>query len=135
MEPGQFTLISMGLSRYSCRHISGGPHKPIPTKFGLWMFFIMLHRDMVSKTLKCEKKVFCDVIASVLYTGPVSFEVAEDSFLNIFFSAWPKITWFFPNIVIANIATWRKKNLGGSPTPPLTPMIISTVYGVYFAVV
>ena len=55
----------MGLSRYSYRHISG-PHEPIPTKFGLWMFFIMLHRDMVSKTLKC-KKGFCDVIASVLY--------------------------------------------------------------------
>ena len=55
----------MGLIRYSCGHISG-PHEPIPTKFGLWMFFIMLHRYMVSRTLKCKKN-FCDVITSVLY--------------------------------------------------------------------
>ena len=53
-EPGQFTLISMGLIRYSWSHISGS-HEPIPTKFGLWMFFIILHRYMVSKTLKCKK--------------------------------------------------------------------------------
>ena len=65
VEPGQFTLITMGLIRYSCDHILG-PHQPIPTKFGLWMFLIMLHRYMVSKTLKC-KKVYCDVITSVLY--------------------------------------------------------------------
>ena len=36
--------------RYSCGHISG-PHEPIPTKFGMWIF-IMLHRYMVFKTLK-----------------------------------------------------------------------------------
>ena len=42
-----------------------GPNEPIPTKFGLWMFFIMLHRYMVSKTLKC-KKVF--VTSSLLYS-------------------------------------------------------------------
>ena len=66
LEPGQFTLISMGLRRYSCGHISG-PHEPIPTKFGLWMFFIMLHRGMVSKMLKCKKKkVF--VTSSLLYS-------------------------------------------------------------------
>ena len=53
-----------GRIRYSCGHISG-PHEPIPTKFGLWMFFIMLHRYMVSKTLKCNKS-FCDVIAKEL---------------------------------------------------------------------
>ena len=41
-----------------------GPHEPIPTKFGLWMFFIMLHRDMVSKKLKFQQKN-CDVIASI----------------------------------------------------------------------
>ena len=40
MEPGQFTLISMGLILYSCGHILG-PHEPIPTKFGVWRFFIM----------------------------------------------------------------------------------------------
>ena len=57
----------MGLIRYSCGHISG-PHEPIPTQFGLWMFFIMLHRYMVSKILKSKKKKEnCDVIASVLY--------------------------------------------------------------------
>ena len=57
----------MGLIRYSCGHISGS-QELIPTKFGLWMFFIMLHRYMVSKTLKYKKKeVFCDVIASVIY--------------------------------------------------------------------
>ena len=66
MEPDQFTLISVGLIRYSCGHILD-PHEPIPTQFGLWMFFIMLHRYMVSKTLKSKKKGFCDVIASVLY--------------------------------------------------------------------
>ena len=55
-----------GANRYSCGHISG-PHEPIPTKFGLWMFFIILHWYLVSKTLKCKKNVFCDVIASVLY--------------------------------------------------------------------
>ena len=53
LEPGQFTLTSMGLIRYSCSHISW-PHEPIPIKFWLWMFFIMLHRCMVSKTLKCK---------------------------------------------------------------------------------
>ena len=38
-EPGQFTLLSMGLITYSCGHISG-PHKPIHVKFGVWGFFI-----------------------------------------------------------------------------------------------
>ena len=33
-EPGQFTLISMELIRYSCSRISGH-HKPIHVKFGL----------------------------------------------------------------------------------------------------
>ena len=63
----------MGLIRYHAA-ISRGTHEPIPTNIGLWMFFIMLHRHMVSKTLKCKKKkkkkkeeVFGDVIASVLY--------------------------------------------------------------------
>ena len=56
----------MGLIRYSSGCISG-PHELIPTQFGLWMFFIMLHQYMVSKTLKSKKKFFCDVIASVLY--------------------------------------------------------------------
>ena len=55
----------MGLIRYSCGHISG-PHESIPTKFGLWIFFIMIHRYMVSKTLKCKKKFF--VMASLLYS-------------------------------------------------------------------
>ena len=40
-------MISMGLIRYSCCHISG-PHELIPTKFGLWMFFIILNAVMSS---------------------------------------------------------------------------------------
>ena len=56
----------MGLIRYSCRCISG-PHEPIPTQFGLWMFFIMFHWYMVSKTLKSNKSClwrhrFCTVV-------------------------------------------------------------------------
>ena len=53
--PGSiYTDFNGGLIRYSCSHISG-PHEPVPTKFGLWMFVIMLHRYMVSKMLKCKK--------------------------------------------------------------------------------
>ena len=33
-EPGQFTLISVRLIRYSCGHISGY-HEPIHVKFGV----------------------------------------------------------------------------------------------------
>ena len=47
-----------------------GPHEPIPTKFGLWVFFIILHQYMVSKMKK--KKKNCDIITSVLYTFPES---------------------------------------------------------------
>ena len=55
-EPGQlFTLISMGLIRYSCGHILGH-HEPIHVKFGVWRFFIMLYRYMVMKMLKCKQK-------------------------------------------------------------------------------
>ena len=58
----------MGLIRYSCGHISG-PHEAIPTQFGLWMFFIMLHRYMISKTLKSKKSFlwrhrFCTLLDS-----------------------------------------------------------------------
>ena len=60
-EPGQFTLISVGLIRYSCGHISG-PHEQISTKFELWIFFIILHWYMVFKMLKCPKKVLYSVI-------------------------------------------------------------------------
>ena len=65
-----------GLIRYSCGHISV-PHEPIPTKFGQWRFFIMLHRyngiQKHIKTLKCKKKkVVCNVSTSVIhYTGHV----------------------------------------------------------------
>ena len=52
--------------RYSCGYILG-PHEPIPTKFGLWMSFIMLHWYMVSKMLECKKSFFCHVITSALY--------------------------------------------------------------------
>ena len=44
-EPGQlFTLISMGLIRYSCGHILGH-HEPIHVKFGAWRCFIMLYQN------------------------------------------------------------------------------------------
>ena len=56
-EPGQFTLISMGLIRYSCGHILGH-HEPIHVKFGVWRFFIMLYRNMVMKMLKCKQFFF-----------------------------------------------------------------------------
>ena len=59
-EPGQFTLISMRLIRYSCRHISG-PHEPIYVKFGVWGFFIMFYWNMVMKMLKCKNDNFDDV--------------------------------------------------------------------------
>ena len=54
-EPGQFTLISMGLIRYSCSHISGH-HEPIHVKFGVWGFFIMFYWNIVMKMLKCKKE-------------------------------------------------------------------------------
>ena len=47
----------MGLIRHSCGHISGH-YEQIPIKFGLWMFFIMLHWYLVSKTLKYKQKRF-----------------------------------------------------------------------------
>ena len=55
----------MGLIRYSCGHISG-PHEPIPTKFGLWIFFIMLNQYMVSNMPKCKKSFF--VMSWLLYS-------------------------------------------------------------------
>ena len=69
LEPGQFTLISMGLILYSCGHILG-PHEPIPTKFVVWRFFIMLYRNMKKKkSWKCWKNIFDDVITLVLYSN------------------------------------------------------------------
>ena len=57
----------MGLIRYSCGHVSGPPsaHEPIPTQFGLWMFFIMLHRYSIQNT-EIQKKFF--VTSSLLYS-------------------------------------------------------------------
>ena len=69
-EPGQFTLISMGVFMLpyirppwtnscqiwcSCCHISGH-HEPIHVKFGVWKFFIMFYWNMVMKLLKCKKE-------------------------------------------------------------------------------
>ena len=57
-EPGQFTLISMGLIRYSCSHILGH-HESIHVKFGVWGFFIMFYwniKILVMKMLKWQKK-------------------------------------------------------------------------------
>ena len=54
-EPGQFTLISMGLIRYSCGHISGY-HEPIHVNFFVWGFLIMFFWNIVMKMLKCKKE-------------------------------------------------------------------------------
>ena len=56
----------MVLIRYSCNRILG-PHEPIPTKFWLWMFF---HAQPIHgiQNAEMQKKVFCDVIASVLHS-------------------------------------------------------------------
>ena len=83
LEPGQITLISMGLIRYPYVHISGSL-EPIPTKFELCVFFIyiiILHQYMVFNTLKCQKTnktkkkekkkktLFCDVITFDWFTS------------------------------------------------------------------
>ena len=63
----QFTLISLGLIRYSCGHISG-PHEL--SSHPIWScgcFSSCSTRYMVSKTFWNPYKKFCDVIASVLY--------------------------------------------------------------------
>ena len=75
-EPDQFTLISMGLIRYSCGHISGH-YEPIHVKFGVWGFFIMFYWNIVMKMLKCKKEnlmtshfstLWKSVIADVSFT-------------------------------------------------------------------
>ena len=45
MNQAKFTLISMGLIRYSCGHILDH-HEQIHVKFGVGRFFIMLYRNM-----------------------------------------------------------------------------------------
>ena len=45
-----------------------GAHELIPTKFELWMFFIMLHQYMVSKTLECI--VMSSLLHSIGGLGP-----------------------------------------------------------------
>ena len=59
-EPGQFTLISMGLIRYSCGHFLDH-HEPLHVKFGVWGFFILFYWKMVMKMLKCQKRKFDDI--------------------------------------------------------------------------
>ena len=58
-EPGQFTLISVGLIKYSCGHISGH-HELFYVKLGVWGVFIMFYWN-VMKMLKCKKRKFDDV--------------------------------------------------------------------------
>ena len=73
MEPGKFTLISMGLISYSCGHISGH-HEPIPTKFGVWRFFSCSTEIWRKKSWKCWK-VF-------LMTSSLWYSI-ESKFANI----------------------------------------------------
>ena len=54
-EPGQFTLISMGLIRYSSSHISVY-HEPIHVILGVWGFFIRFYWNIVMEMLKCKKE-------------------------------------------------------------------------------
>ena len=64
LEPGQFTLISVGLIRYSCGHISGPPWTG---SHQIWAVDVFHHapRIHVFKTLKC-KKFF--VMSSLLFS-------------------------------------------------------------------
>ena len=98
-EPGQFTLISIGLIRYSCGHISGH-HESIPTKFALWMFFIMLHRYIVSKTRKCKiKKLWRHHFGTLLHllinsspTTKIPIKNNQSlSFWHALFTVWKRI--------------------------------------------
>ena len=65
-EPVQFTLISMGLIRYSCGHISGH-HDPIHVEFGV--FFSSSSTEIWSWKCWNEKKKVLWRHTSVLYIG------------------------------------------------------------------
>ena len=109
LEPGLFTLISVGLIRYSCGHILDH-HEPIPTKFALWMFFIMLQPPSINGIQNFEmkkKKSFCDVITSVLYGHN---EPSCDSLKYI--KAWNKILYMAPSLAVVLCA--RDNNLAPS---------------------
>ena len=55
-ELGQlFTLISMGLIRYSCGHILAATMNRCMSNLVCGRFFIMLYRNMVMKMLKCKQ--------------------------------------------------------------------------------
>ena len=63
LEPGQFTLISMGLIRYSCGHISGH-HEPIYVKFGVWLSVRVFHHVLLKyghENDEMQKRKFDDV--------------------------------------------------------------------------
>ena len=66
----------MGLILYSCGHILGH-HEPIPTKFVVWRFFIMLYRNMEKKSWKCWKNIFDDIITLVHYMLQVEVEYSR----------------------------------------------------------
>ena len=68
LKPGQLTLISVGLIRYSCGHISG----PCRTdSHQIWAVDVFHHAPPIHgiQNAEMQKKFFCDVIASVLYTS------------------------------------------------------------------
>ena len=58
-EPGQFTLISMGLIRYSCGHISGH-HKQIHVKFDVCRFFHHVLLKYCHENAEMQKRKFDD---------------------------------------------------------------------------
>ena len=55
MNQAKFTLISMGLNRYSCGHILGH-HEPIHVKFGVWRFFIIALPKYGHENAEMQKK-------------------------------------------------------------------------------
>ena len=65
-EAGQFTLISMGLIRYLCGHISSH-HKPIHVKVGVWRFLVMFYWICSWKCWNAKKKIWWRH-TSVLYS-------------------------------------------------------------------
>ena len=57
-EPGQFTLISMGLIRYSCGPYLGPTMNRFMSNLVCGGFFIMLYRNMVMKNAEMQNNFF-----------------------------------------------------------------------------
>ena len=82
-EPGQSTLISMGLIRYSCGHISC-PHELIPTRFGLWMFLSCSIDTWYPKFWMQKKSFF--VMSSLLLENISKKDTGSDSAMALVYT-------------------------------------------------